>query len=282
MIPAEFDYRRPASVEEALDLLSDNPGATLLAGGHSLIPMMKLRVAAPSMLVDLGGIDELAGITTDGDDLVVGAMATHHEIATSDEVRGAHPGLAEAAASIGDAQVRNCGTLGGSLAHADPSADYPAAVRALDAEIVVTGGDGERTIPSGEFFGGLFTTAVEPDEIISAVRFPGGGRGASAYEKFEQPASGFAIVGVCGWVEAEDGACAGARLGATGVSDRPVRLAALEERLVGSELAADRLGELCDGADDGLDDVREDQYASGDYRRHLLRVYARRVLERIV
>lgn len=279
MIPGRFEYHRATSVDEAIGLLADNEGAKLLAGGHSLLPMMKLRLATPTVLVDVGGIDELRSLDQEGGELVVGSMTTHAEIAASSDVRASHGALAEAAAAIGDVQVRNCGTLGGSLAHADPAADYAAAVLALDAEINVRGPNGERTIAAAELFVGLLETSLQPGELITSVRFPKAS-GASVYEKFEQPASGFAIVGVAAEIGKDNGTCTGARLAATGLSDRPVRLLAVEEALSGGGLGDDEIAAAAAAADSNLESVREDLYAKEDYRRHLLRVITERAVSR--
>ncbi len=281
MIPADFDYRRADSVEEAIRILSSSEDARLLAGGHSLIPMMKLRLAFPRLLVDIRGIDELMGISNEDDGLTVGAMTTHDGIATLSEPHPAHRALVEAAASIGDVQVRNCGTLGGSLAHADPSADYGAAALALDATVQVRGPEDAREIPIDDFFAGLLTTALEPAEIITAVRFPSPSAAASVYEKFAQPASGFALVGVAVRLERNaDGTCTDARVAATGITDRPVRLAAAEEALRGTNLDTAACDAAGAAAGDEVVDVRSDMYAAEDYRRHLLRVFVSRAATR--
>ena len=191
MIPVAFDYHRPSSVDEAIELLSDD--AKLLAGGHSLLPAMKLRLSSPGALIDIGRIAELNYIREDGGTIAIGATTTHHQIASSDLVSANASALAQAASVIGDPQVRNKGTIGGSLAHADPAADYPAAILALGAEIVVRGPDGGRSIPADEFFIDLFLTALAPDEIITEVRVPAAEK--SAYVKFPHPASRFAVVG---------------------------------------------------------------------------------------
>ena len=280
MIPGEFDYQRATSAQEAVSLLADNDGAKLLAGGHSLLPMMKLRLAAPTVLVDIRGIDELSFARQDGDDLVIGSLTTHADVAASDIVAASHGAVAEAAASIGDVQVRNCGTIGGSLAHADPAADYAAAALALDAQIEVLGPDGERSIGAAELFAGLLTTTLETAELITAIRFPVTSGAASVYEKFAQPASGFAIVGVAAEVQIEGGNCTAARIAATGIADRPHRLTGVEEALVGSNLDADSIAAAAERADADVSDVRSDLYADEDYRRHLLRVMVRRAVER--
>lgn len=282
MIPAAFDYHRASSAEEAVRMLEDNPGAKLLAGGHSLLPMMKLRLAQPPALVDIGGLDELRGVRRDGDDLVIGALTTHARVATSDEVSRTHAGLAQTAAAIGDVQVRNCGTLGGSLAHADPAADYAAAVLALDATLEVLGPDGTRSVAAADLFQGLMQTSLEPAELVTAVRFPPAA-GASAYEKFAQPASGYAMVGILAAIGRDgDGTCTAARLGATGIADRPLRLEGAEAALEGGPLDDDAVAAACDRADEGIEDVREDLYADAAYRRHLVRVMARRAVTRAV
>jgi carbon-monoxide dehydrogenase medium subunit len=280
MIPASFEYRRAGSATEAVELLAGNDDARLLAGGHSLLPMMKMRLAAPALLIDIGGIEELRGIRRDGDDLVVGALATHAEIAGSAELGGTHRALAEAAAAIGDVQVRNCGTLGGSLAHADPAADYAAAVLALDAVIEVLGPGGERTIPAAELFAGLLTTTLAEAEIVTAVRFPSLLGAGSAYVKIKQPASGFAIVGVAAVIDRDGDTCTLARLGATGIADAPQRLAGAEQALQGSTLNDGAFAAARAAAGDGLQEVRADLYADEAYRRHLLGVVTARAARR--
>jgi carbon-monoxide dehydrogenase medium subunit len=281
MIPAGFDYRRAQSAREAVHLLAANDNARLIAGGQSLLPMMKLRLAAPALLVDIGGIAELRGIRVDGDELVIGSMTTHAEIAASPEVQASLTALAEAAASIGDVQVRNLGTLGGSLAHADPAADYAAATLALGATVETTGSEGTRSIGVADLFAGLLTTTLASSEIITAIRFDRRGAAASAYEKFAQPASGYAVVGVAVFVERDaEGVCVAARAAATGISDRALRLAATESALSGTRLDDAALTAAAAAADAGIDDVRSDMYAAEDYRRHLLRVLVQRAARR--
>jgi carbon-monoxide dehydrogenase medium subunit len=263
--PTEFAYHRPASIEQALELLG-RPDAKALAGGHSLLPAMKLRLATPSALVDLSRLAGLDGISRDGDTLVVGALARHAAVAASDVVREACPALAEAASAIGDRQVRNRGTIGGSLAHADPGADYPTAVAALGGTIVARGKGGERQIPAGEFFTGVFTTALEPGELITSVRLPAAPR--STYLKHKHPASGYAVVGVAAVLDGDE-----ARVAVGGVAGVPAvftvpRAEALE--------AAPR------AVADGLDAVVGDTYASAEYRVHLATVLARRALGRLL
>lgn len=280
MIPGAFEYHRAGSVSEAVELLAANQDARLLAGGHSLLPMMKLRLAAPAMLIDIGGISELSFISADDGGLTIGALTTHAEVAASDEVRRTHAALAEAAASIGDVQVRNCGTLGGSVAHADPAADYAAALLALDATIDVVGPAGERSVNATDLFTGLLQTSLEPGELIVGVRFPASD-GCSVYEKFAQPASGFAMVGVAADVARDDaGVCIAARVAATGISDRPLRLSAVESALSGATLDADNIAGAAQAAGEGIAYVRDDLYAAEDYRRHLLQVLVERAVGR--
>ena len=282
MIPATFEYHRATSLNDAAQVLAKHQHeAKVLAGGHSLLPMMRLRLAAPQLVVDIGGLGDLRNVKRNKKHLTIGALTTHAMVAAADEVRTGYRGLAEAAAAIGDVQVRNCGTLGGSLAHADPAADYPAAILAFDAEIVVKNAKGARTIPAFKFFTGLLSTDLASDELITEIRLPDPGGAGSAYEKFEQPASGFAVVGVCAVVALDKkGKCKRASFAATGVADRPVRLSSLETQLRDKAWNADTLQAACAKADADLKDVRADLYAGADYRRHLLRVMARRAGER--
>jgi len=278
MRPGEFTYHRPTSVAEAVSLLDGE--ARPLAGGHSLLPMMKLRLAAPSALVDLGRIPGLDAIERDGDVLRIGATATHASVAGSDVVRSACPVLAEAVGVIGDRQVRNRGTIGGSIAHADPGADYPTVLTALGATIVVTGPNGEREVAVDDFFQGVFTTALAADELVTAVRVPvtGAGTGAS-YVKKGHPASGYAVVGAAAVVSVEGGSCTAARLAIGGVNGTPARATAAEQLLVGEVVsletatrAADAVPQALGGGEIG------DTYASAEYRVHLATVLAKRAL----
>jgi carbon-monoxide dehydrogenase medium subunit len=250
--PAEFEYHRPASLDEALSLLSGD--ARPLAGGHSLLPLMKLRFATPAALVDLGRIPGLDAIAANGDAVTIGATATHAAVASSDELATACPVLAGTAAGIGDRQVRNRGTIGGSVAHGDPGADYPTVLTALGATIVVRGAGGEREVAAEEFFQGPFTTALAEDELVTAVRVPRTPGGA-AYVKHRHPASGYAVVGVAAVVR--DGST---RLAVGGVTGSPVLA---DPESVESALAGASIG---------------DSYASTEYRVHLATVLARRAL----
>ena len=279
MIPAAFEYHRPTTVRDALRLLQTLPDAKLLAGGHSLLPAMKLRLATPVHLIDLGRIDGLRHIREDGQTVVLGALATHWMVESSDVVRRKLPPLAEAASRIGDVQVRNMGTIGGSLAHADPAADYPAAILALEAELVAQGPRGRRTIAAREFFTGLFATALSPDEILVEVRVPvPAGRTGSAYLKFPHPASGFAVVGVAALVELGRGnTCKGARVGITGVGSAAYRATGTEDLLAGKVLDDATIASAADHATDGVD-ANDDIFASAEYRRHLTHVFTKRAI----
>ena len=284
MIPASFEYLAPESTEEALKLLATHGAdAKLLAGGHTLIPLLKLRLATPKYLVDLRHVPGLTQVEERDGRLEIGAMVTHASIETSDLLRRACPLLPETAAEIGDVQVRNCGTIGGSLAHADPAADYPAAVLALDAEIVAQGTGGTRTIRAEEFFVDLLTTALAPGELLVAVRVaPLGPRTGSAYLKVHHPASGFAVVGVGAVVTlAGNGEVASARIGVTGMAANAFRARAAEERLRGRKPDANTLRAAAEKIAEGLD-VLEDVHASAEYRGELGRVYGRRALARAV
>jgi carbon-monoxide dehydrogenase medium subunit len=272
MIPAGFDYRRPATVEEAARLLAASGEARALAGGHSLLPAMKLGLARPGLLVDLGGIAELRTLKDAGGRIEIGAMVTHYAIESSDLLRRSCPLLPEVARRIGDVQVRNRGTLGGSLAHADPAADWPAAILALDAELEVRGPGGARTIAAKDFFRDLFQTALGPGEILVAIRVPATGPGV-AYEKFAQKASGFALCGVAAVVEA-----GAARVGITGVAPRPYRATRVESALKG-KLSLNAIERAAEQAAQGIEAL-SDLSGSRDYRAHLARVLTRRALER--
>ncbi len=279
MIPAAFEYHRPASVSEALQLLQRLSDAKLLAGGHSLLPMMKLRLTSPAHLIDLGRIDAMRYIQQDGQTLAIGALTTHWGIESSKLALSAAPALAEAASRIGDVQVRNVGTIGGSLAHADPAADYPAAMLALEGQVVAESPRGRRTIASGEFFTGIFTTALAPDEVLVEIRIPATrARTGQAYLKFPHPASGFAVVGVAA-VITRDGAgrCTRARIGITGVGPAAYRPIAVENQLTGAALDEKSVAAAAAHAADGVD-VNEDLFASAEYRAHLSRVFTKRAV----
>ncbi len=281
MIPPKFDYHRPTSVQEAVQLLQSSPEAKVLAGGHSLIPLMKLRLAAPAAVIDIGRIPDLRGIQAlDSGELRIGACTTHHEIATSQAVQRAAPLLAEAAAQIGDRQVRYRGTIGGNLAHADPASDLPAVVVALNATLQAEGPQGSRSIPAAEFFVDLMTTTLQPGEILTQIRVPALGQGTgSCYLKFEHPASGYALCGAAAIVSLNpDGSCAQARLCFNGVSARPVDAAAVAQALVGSDLSD---GAIDAAVEDHLrvPDPVGDIHASASYRQELAKALGKRALK---
>jgi aerobic carbon-monoxide dehydrogenase medium subunit len=281
MIPAQFDYAAPATLDEALSLLASRADdAKILAGGHSLLPAMKLRLAQPALLVDIGRIKDLAYIKEDGGRILIGAMTTHYEIESSARLKEICPLLPECAAVIGDVQVRNKGTIGGSLAHADPAGDFPAAVLALDAELVAVSPRGERTIKVEDFFVDMLTTALAPDEILREIRVSASPLHiGQAYEKVHQPASGFAVVGVAvSLTRGADDKCQAAAVALTGVGAKAYRARAVEQLLVGKNLDAQVFADAAAHAADSVD-ANSDLYASAEYRQHLARVHTRRAIE---
>lgn len=274
MISHNFEYSAPATLQEALQLIADGE-RKILAGGMSLIPLMKLRLAAPQHVVDLGRVPGLNYITENGGTVRIGATATHHEIETSPVIRGRAPLLAEAASHIGDTQVRNMGTIGGSIAHADPAADYPASLLALEAQIRVISAKSDRTVPASDFFLDAFTTAVEPGEMVLEVLVPSEEpKEGYRYEKVSHPASGFAVVGVAARIKKTAGKISTARIGITGVGPHAFRALEAEKRL---ESGAD-IAQAAAAAVGAGQEVNTDLYASSDYRRHLARVWAARAL----
>ena len=281
MIPTEFDYKAPATLDEAVALLaSDLDGAKVLAGGHSLIPAMKLRLAQPQLLVDIARIKSLAYIREEGDNILIGATTTHYQLESSDLLKTICPLLTDCARSIGDVQVRNKGTIGGSIAHSDPAGDWPAAVLALDAELVLVGTNGERTEKAEDFFVDLLTTSLLPGEILREIRIKKpSGRFGHAYQKVPHPASGFAVVGVAvNLVLNDDGSYKSAGIGVTGVGVKAYRANAVETALVGTNLDDNTLAAAVEHVCDGID-PNADLYASGDYRCHLAKVHTRRAIQ---
>jgi carbon-monoxide dehydrogenase medium subunit len=280
MYAPNFDYYRARSVADAHQLLAAHPGAKLLAGGHSLLPLLKLRLAAPPALVDIGRIPELRGITRQGDWIRIGALTTHAELAASADLRGGAPALADAAASVGDPAVRNRGTIGGNIAHADPASDLPTVLVALDARIVAAGPGGERTIHADQFFTGIMTTALSEDEILVGIHLPvsSGGQG-SAYEKFSHPASRYAVLGVAAWVAVTNGTCSAARIALGGLLPNARRASSAERALIGKALNEDAIAAAADqvAADLG-NDVMGDIYASAEYRSAMAPVFTKRAL----
>ncbi|MCH7664713.1 MAG: xanthine dehydrogenase family protein subunit M [Acidobacteria bacterium] len=279
MYPAEFRYHRASSVEEALDLLDRNPGAKFLAGGHSLIPMMKLRLAQPEVLIDIGRLDELAGVSANGDSLSIGSLTTHSEIASSPELRKHCPILAEAASKIADPQVRNKGTIGGNLAHADPASDLPAVLVALGATIQLRSRDGARAVPASDFFVELLTTSLAENEIMTAVEVPKLGAGTgSTYLKVEHPASGYAVCGAAAVVTVEGGTWTSASLAFNGVTATPLAALEVVEALIGSD-ATDQAIDRAVESRLSVPDPMSDLYASGEYRAALAAAYGKRALK---
>lgn len=276
MYPAKFDYVRAGSVQEAVALLQQNEDAKLMAGGHSLIPLMKLRLATPTQVIDIGRIAELRGIRREGNGLVIGALTTHSDIAASADVRALAPALADAASHVGDQQVRNRGTLGGNIAHADPASDLPTVLTALDARIRVQGPNGRREIAAQDFFIGLMTTTIEPTEVLVDVAIPAAPH--SAYIKYENQASGYALIGVCAALEMSGGTVSQARVAMGGPFPAARRLAGVEAALRGR--GADAFAEAAQHAADGTheDDWIGDIHASAAYRRSVAPVFVERAL----
>lgn len=272
MIPQEFEYNAPATLKDALGLLDGE--RKVLAGGMTLIPMMKLRLATPAEVVDLARVPGLAGITESDGLIRIGAMATHHAVESSPVVRAHAPLLASTAAHIGDVQVRNMGTMGGSIAHADPAADYPAALLALEARIHVVSTHSDRTVPAAEFFLDAFTTALEPGELVVEVQVPAQDvTEGSQYEKLSHPASGFAVVGIAARIQKSGGRITLARIGVTGLAGRAFRARNSEGILEGGGGVADAVAVLGAG-----EEPNSDLYAAAEYRVHLARVHAARAL----
>jgi carbon-monoxide dehydrogenase medium subunit len=269
VIPAAFDYKRPSSLDEALTLLADNgDDAKLLAGGHSLLPLMKLRLAAPSMLIDIGRLADLSYIRDAGDTIAIGALTRHHTVETSELLGSQVPLLAHASSQVGDPQVRHRGTIGGSIAHGDPASDLPAVCLALGASFTAVGPNGERTIAAADFFQGFLETALAPDEILTEITVPKVPDAGWSFQKFNRRAQDWAIVGVAAVRGDRPG------VGLVHMGQIPVRASAVEEALAGG--ASDQ--EAAARADEGLDPP-SDLNASSDYRRHLARVLVRRALE---
>ena len=279
MIAAPFDYVRANTLDEALSLLAQNEDAKVLAGGHSLIPAMKLRLAQPPLLVDISRIQDLSYIRQENHQIRIGAMTTHYQIESSDLLKNICPLLPDCASHIGDMQVRNKGTIGGSVAHADPAGDWPAAIIALNAELVATSKNGERTIKVDDFFVDMLTTALEPGEILREIRInETNGRTGHAYVKMPHPASGFAVVGVAANLSFNGGSeCKSASICITGVSSKAYRATAVESALTGAAVNDETIFSAASHATDGVD-VNGDIFASDEYRKHLAAVYVRRAI----
>jgi carbon-monoxide dehydrogenase medium subunit len=278
VIPSAFEYERATSVDDAIAKLAATGGTgKLIAGGHSLVPLMKLRLNEPTTLIDIARISALVGIRERDGLIEIGAGTVHHDVATSALLGAQCPVVSDTAATIGDPQVRNRGTIGGSLAHADPAADYPAMLLAVDAQIHLQGAGGPRVVAAEDFFQDLFTVDLGPDEIITAVRFAP--VRAAAYAKLYQRASRFAIVGVAAALEVTDGAISAARVGLTGALSSAVRLSGVETALVGQPATAATVATAATGAGAALSDVSADLHASEAYRRAMVSVFTKRALE---
>ncbi|MBA2240054.1 MAG: xanthine dehydrogenase family protein subunit M [Solirubrobacterales bacterium] len=275
MIPARFDYVRAGSVDEAISALTEGgEDAKLLAGGHSLLPLMKLRLAAPSRLIDISGLDEIRGVQRQNGDWSIGGGTRHVQLQDAPEMGV----ISRAASLIADQQVRNRGTIGGSVAHGDPASDLPAVLLASESEIVARGRSGERRLAVGDLFQDYLTTALEPDELITEIRMPALEGYGWGYEKFIRRSEDWAMVGVCALVKQSDGVCEDVRIGLTHMSSTPLRASAVEEALRGQSLDADQIARAAEQAAEGTRPPG-DLNATPDYKRHLARVLTKRALE---
>ena len=279
MIPAPFDYVRPSSVSEAVTALGQaGEDGKVLAGGQSLIPVLRLRLAYPSTIVDVGRIPEMQGVRDDGDAIVIGAMTTHDAVMHDALVQQHAPVIAQATATVADPQVRHRGTFGGALAHADPAGDLGAVALALDCEFVASGPSGERRIAAADFFQDYLTTALSPDEILTSVRVPKLGDGwSSHYEKFTRVAQAWSIVAVAAVVKRSNGSIEQARIGLTNMGSTPLRARAVESALAGADASADAIGAAAEQAADGTN-APSDLSGKADYREHLARVLTKRAV----
>ncbi len=278
MYPRSFEYVAPATIEEALTVLADNPGAKVLSGGMSLLPLMKLRLLSPELVVDIGRIPGLDQIEDKGDHISVGALVRHNQVASSDLIREHATALSQAASWTGDVQVRNRGTLCGSMAHADVAADQPAAVIALGATMVVQSSGGSRQIAAGDFVVDVMTSALEPDEILVEIKLPKRG-GGSAYDKLGRRGghSDYAVAGASAWVRRENGSIAEASVALTGVGTKPMLAPGVIEAIQGADASEDAIAAAAERAAEGVT-VLEDLYGSVEYKTHLAKVFARRAL----
>jgi len=280
MYAPEFDYYRASSVSEAAGLLKKHPGAKLLAGGQSLIPLLKLRLAAVPAVIDIGRIRGLAGITVENGVVRIGALTTHAQLAVSSELVEVCPALAQAAAGIGDPAVRNRGTIGGNVAHADPASDLPTVLVALDARLVAEGPNGQRTLDAANFFQGMMSTELEDHEILTAIEFSAHSAGQrSAYAKFAHPASRYAVIGVAAILTSKDGKCTAARVAIGGMVPRPLRASSVESALTGVNLSTENIAQAAGRVSQDLgDDILGDIFASENYRRAVAPVWVKRAL----
>jgi carbon-monoxide dehydrogenase medium subunit len=278
VIPAAFEYTAPSTVDEAVRALSDaGEDAKVLAGGQSLLPVLRLRLAAPTVVVDLGKIAELRGVREDGNALVIGAMTTHYDVQRDHLVAEHAALLARATDTVADPQVRHRGTFGGSLAHADPAGDLLAPALALDAQMVIAGTAGRRTVPAAEFFQDLFTTALAPEEILVEVRVPKFTGWRAHYEKFNRVAQAWSMVGVAALVRRDNGSIAEARIGLTNMGSTPLRATAVEQALAGADAGAEAVGAAAEHAAEGTS-APSDLSGQADYREHLARVLTKRAV----
>jgi carbon-monoxide dehydrogenase medium subunit len=278
VIPSKFDYVKPSSVADAITALRDGgDDAKILAGGQSLIPVLRLRLATPSVLIDLGGIPELRGIREDGDRIAIGAMTAYYDVIRDDLVKQHVRLLAQATETVADGQVRHRGTLGGSLAHADPAGDLGAVALALDAELVIAGADGTRTVPASEFFVDYFTTAIGEGEILTEIRFPKYTGWGSHYEKFNRTAQAWSMVAIAAAIRVEGGTIAEARVGLTNMGTTPIRATGVEQALVGQPATADAVRAAADHVTEGTS-APSDADAAADYREHLAKVLTGRAV----
>ena len=281
MYAAEFDYVRASSIEEAISLKGENDDSSLLAGGHSLIPAMKLRLSTPQKLIDISGLDQLKNISINGSFISIGALCTHNQCAESDIIQSNCSALSDAASVIGDPLVRNKGTIGGALAHSDPQADYPGAVLALNATIVAKGPSGERTIEVDDYFTGLWETALSEDELLTEIRIPVNSMNAnSCYVKFPQPASRYPYVGCGVSLSSSSGTCLDIRVGFSGVGECPFRDLGIESALKDQPLNESNIASAADKAAEGKA-VLSDHFVSEEYRRAMSKVFAKRALSQL-
>lgn len=280
MIPGSFEYYAPRSLNDAVKFLSDHrDDVKILSGGQSLLPLMKMRLSKPAYIVDIGRIPDLDKITEESDNLIIGGLVTHVQIESSELLKKKCPLLPQTATTIADVQVRNCGTIGGSVAHADPAGDWPAAIIALDAEIKIVGPNGERWVKCDDFFLGLLMSVLEPDEIVTAVKVPVTGDDKTAYMKAAPRSSGFAVVGVAVRVTlGSDGVCSRITIGVTGVTDKAYRAERVEQMLTGKKLETSLIQQAAAEATHNVE-VIEDINGSSEYRKHLTEVYVERAIE---
>ena len=281
MYAAEFDYVRASSIDEAISIKGANNDSSFLAGGHSLIPAMKLRLSTPQKLIDISGLNQLKNISKNGDYISIGALCTHKQCAESEIILSGCPALSDAASVIGDPHVRNKGTIGGALAHSDPQADYPGAVLALNASFVLKGPSGERTIDAADYFTGLWETALGENEILTEVRIPVDSANAnSCYLKFPQPASRYPYVGCAVAMDKSGGNCSEVRVGFSGVAESAFRDSGVEDAIRGQALKDETIAAASAKAAEGRT-VLSDYFVSEEYRRAMAQVYAKRALTQL-